>query len=1168
MTSRRGNDLPAVLARGRWGLVFLVYLLFVVYGSLVPLEWRHLSFADALTRFSNIGFLELGIVSRADWVANIVLYVPLAFLACVWILGLRARGLVPYVGAVLILLGCILVAVAVEFAQIFFAPRTVSLNDLLAESIGSLLGVLLWVFGRWRVFALGLAFAQGGRQSIMAAVVVFTTAYLLLALFPYDFVVSAKELGDRLQANSGHWLVRDCGQWLRCGVLSVAETLMIAPLALLLTLLHPRLRLLSLFAIGVGLGVVIESLQLLLFSGSSQGLSVLLRGIGMVLGSLLARLLMERVSIRAMADLLRRATPVLVWPYLLLAAALSGWLTGPWLEPGRALARLPDLGWVPFYYHYWTTEPVAMASLLSQLALYMPVGLAFWANAASFAGRRASSWAPAAAAVLVALLMESGKLFAVGSRPDPTNVIIAPAGAMLAYWAAIWFARVLAQAADSRVSVSTTMFETVAEPLHDPAQGADTRGLVRAQTTAGVAPAAAGPIGRNAWLRLVDTLRRLLKRLPPLPRPTALGYAYATALGSGALVGLALYPVGNWLLLLALLLIAAASWWLPWLWLVLIPAALPALDLSPTTGRLALSAFDILVLVSFAVSGLRLSGIRPARIPNPWLTLALLLLWLSWLVSMALGLAPYRDVAQPVASSHSPSEAWSLGKGILWALLAVPLLLRLRRLLGSMVSTRLFLHGIVIGLLWTCLVVVFERHVFVGLFDFDNEFRVTGPFASMNTGGAYIEVFLAFAFPMLLVWILAVPGYWAKWLGGALLLMTGYATLVTFSRGGYGGLVVGLLVLLFGLALGRSQTARQQWLLLGGLLAGLSLVAVPVLTTGFAKERLSRSVADLEFRLGHWQHAISLMGDGVAPLLFGEGFGRYPDLYLFSERAERPPGTFKVVDEGVDRFLRLGNGETVYLDQSVAVRPDTRYRLSLRLRAESPGAELSVPLCEKALLYSFICVWTVLSPSDDGAGWQRLEADIQSGNVGRGGNWPHGRTVLSVHNSGRGIIDIDDVSLKAPDGRELIANGGFDDGAERWLFVTDQDLAWHIDEQFVETYFAQGLLGLSALAILLIAAAKVLWPAMRAGRLESVAFAAALAGFLSVGLLGSTVDAARTAMLFYLGALAAALLVRVGDEPRRRGRGQRRGRSATRGRDVLNGAALPAGLQDPAATAQ
>ena len=286
-------------------------------------------------------------------------------------------------------------------------------------------------------------------------------------------------------------------------------------------------------------------------------------------------------------------------------------------------------------------------------------------------------------------------------------------------------------------------------------------------------------------------------------------------------------------------------------------------------------------------------------------------------------------------------------------------------------------------------------------------------------------------------------------------------------------------------------------------------------------------------------------GQGAVPMLFGAGFGRYPDLYLFSERAEVPPGTYKVVDQDGERFLRLGKGEAVYLDQRVAVRPDTRYRLSVRLRAASAGeVKLSLPLCEKALLYSFTCVWTTLSAKDSDVSWQRLETDIQSGRVGRGGRWPHGPVVLSLYNSGTSVVDVDDVSLKAPDGRELIANGGFAQGAERWLFVTDQDLAWHIHEQFVETYFAQGLLGLIALVLLLAAVGSVLWSAIRTGRLEAVAFAAALAGFISVGLLGSTVDSARTAMLFYFGCFAATVLVRGGDEQGRRSRRRRRGRES------------------------
>ena len=50
-----------------------LYLVFVIYGSLVPLVPTHLSFETALTHFKHMPYLNLGAASRADWIANIVL---------------------------------------------------------------------------------------------------------------------------------------------------------------------------------------------------------------------------------------------------------------------------------------------------------------------------------------------------------------------------------------------------------------------------------------------------------------------------------------------------------------------------------------------------------------------------------------------------------------------------------------------------------------------------------------------------------------------------------------------------------------------------------------------------------------------------------------------------------------------------------------------------------------------------------------------------------------------------------------------------------------------------------------------------------------------------------------------------------------------------------------
>ena len=63
----------------------LLYLAFVVYGSLIPFEYRAHTLDGALARFAHIPWLDLGTASRADWVANLVLYVPLALLSCAWL---------------------------------------------------------------------------------------------------------------------------------------------------------------------------------------------------------------------------------------------------------------------------------------------------------------------------------------------------------------------------------------------------------------------------------------------------------------------------------------------------------------------------------------------------------------------------------------------------------------------------------------------------------------------------------------------------------------------------------------------------------------------------------------------------------------------------------------------------------------------------------------------------------------------------------------------------------------------------------------------------------------------------------------------------------------------------------------------------------------------------
>jgi VanZ family protein len=139
--------------------LFLLYLLFVVYGSLVPLQYVDRSLDDAIQAFKNILFLALGIDSRADWIANLLLFVPLTLLASLLFNasgGMGRRVLVAF----LLISSAIMLAVGIEFTQLFFPQRTVSQNDIFAESVGGLVGVgchwffgtriQIWLDGFWR----------------------------------------------------------------------------------------------------------------------------------------------------------------------------------------------------------------------------------------------------------------------------------------------------------------------------------------------------------------------------------------------------------------------------------------------------------------------------------------------------------------------------------------------------------------------------------------------------------------------------------------------------------------------------------------------------------------------------------------------------------------------------------------------------------------------------------------------------------------------------------------------------------------------------------------------------------------------------------------------------------------------------------------------------------
>jgi VanZ family protein len=419
----------AALQAGQFAVGCLIYAVFVVYGSLVPLDYQHRPLADALAAFRHTPYLRLGVASRADWVANILLYIPLAFLGAGTVTAaLRSRA-AKSAGVIAVALACIALAFAVEFAQLFFPPRTVSQNDLIAETTGTLIGIVLWLLAGKHLAHLWRTLVTGGGHSWQALAALYAIAYLAYSLFPYDFLISAAELREKL-AGAGRpafIAAESCGPVLGCATKLLLEIAVVAPLGALLGRAFPALGIRAALLIGMALGAAIETAQILLASGTSQGVSVLTRGLGMAWGLALQRHFQLR-WVTSYRREIRIALAIAAPLYLALLAHINGF--GGGFEPVWAAAeKLSATKLLPFYYHYYTTETAAVASLLGNAGAYAVIGVAAWL----LWPNRKARWVTGGVAGLVALGIEILKLFTVTKKPDPTNLLIAFAAAWAAH---------------------------------------------------------------------------------------------------------------------------------------------------------------------------------------------------------------------------------------------------------------------------------------------------------------------------------------------------------------------------------------------------------------------------------------------------------------------------------------------------------------------------------------------------------------------------------------------------------------------------------------------------------------------------------------------------------------------------------------------------------------
>ena len=587
------------------------------------------------------------------------------------------------------------------------------------------------------------------------------------------------------------------------------------------------------------------------------------------------------------------------------------------------------------------------------------------------------------------------------------------------------------------------------------------------------------------------------------------------------------YPFAQIALTLGLLIYAGVLYRYPSVWLGVVPALLPVFDLAPWSGWFFFDELDFVVFLTLAMGLWKrdVPSIEVRPVPR-LLSVAAVLVALSYTASLMVGLLPLDPLdANAFSNYYSRYNSLRMSKGFFEAIILFLLFLRQRRDEGT--AARNLVVGMILGTAGTVVAVVWERFRFSGLWDFASDFRVTATFSGMHNGGNDLEAYLVLAQPFIVAAMILCRN-WPTALGGiGLFLLSTYSLFVTFSRAGLLAIVVNWVFLALGLAVSlrrRRAFLNPRALLIGTVLTTVVLLLVSLVVGGrYFQARLDRAKQDWNYRVLQSRKTVEMMHPDWSTAWFGMGLGRYPVTAYQRDPLKNRAAAYRFESERENTFLRLYPGNRLYFGQWIdGIRPFDKYQLILNARTHGQGS-LSAYVCEKTLQYSFQCANKsfAMAPTD---AWVENKAEIDAGLVGAKaeiGGWFSLRPVefALANGSKEAVFDVDNVRLLDSTGNNLLVNGNFEGGMDRWFFTVDDHTPWQNWNHWVHLYFEQGWLGVLAfLGFVTYLFGRLVKQIVDGNWLASIALAA-LSSFLAVGIFGYLFDTPRMALIYFLIAL-------------------------------------------------
>ena len=519
-----------------------VIIAVIVYGSLYPFMFRQPIFAfGPAARALLESWNETP--SRGDFIANVALYMPLGFFAILAI----GNGVGTAKRIVLAILTGALLSTCMELAQYYDDGRQTAATDLYANVVGTGLGAIGGSLTRKNFRWPLLREISSNRVPAL-----LLTAWAGYRLFPYVPTTDLHKYWDTLKpvilhpSLTGYDLFRYTAIWLTIGALIEAIS-------------GPK-RVWLLFPLFVGVVLVAKVMMVDTTLTTAE-----------IAGAGLAFCVLGVLAFHAR---LRVA---------LIALLFFGYVIAERLEPFHFGGTAGAFSWVPFLSFMSSSPEIGVLSFFQKFFLF---GSSIWLIAQ--AGLRLGSSMVVVAAIL--FITSYAEAYLPNRSAEITDTVMA----------------LIIGAIFALIDTKTRRNDADKEPQRGPRL-----------TVSGREPVADGSVANSRTIgpsRVNDGERDLAPRASTdapfresnqSRRKTLAGLAAATICFALAAAIAVNYPLVPWVLGIALPLYGLALWRWPSLWLAVIPAMLPAVDLTPWTGWTLVGEPDLFVLVTIGSLALR-----------------------------------------------------------------------------------------------------------------------------------------------------------------------------------------------------------------------------------------------------------------------------------------------------------------------------------------------------------------------------------------------------------------------------------------------------------------------------------------------------------------------------------------------------------------------------------